>query len=477
MPSAPHIPVLRQGQPYTSLDVADIKRLGSDEVVARVSQANPGLVRRDLLDIASAQAALKKIPAADLVKIAEQAGHHFLHDSLPVGDATQSPEDYLHQLHATSGLPHSLIRMNQGKLHSLFGQMGQILAGLSRGVPLEVFDTAVGHQGTIPVSYSPVTSSLGVILPSNSPAVNALWMPSIIMKVPVVLKPGREEPWTPYRIIQAFLKAGAPPEAFSFYPTSHEGSANIISRCGRVMLFGDDNTVAKHANDPRVEVHGTGHSKLLIGEDKIDQWQVYLDILEESVSANSGRSCINTSTILVPRHADAIAQTLAARLAKIQPLPADDPAARLAGFANPAFADYIDGAVTDGLKEPGAHDFSAEARGGTPRRITRDGLEFLLPTVVRLDSPDHILFNREFLFPFVQVVELPQDQMIEPLGYTLVATAITDDPTWIDQLIACPDIERLNIGPHPTNRIDWDQPHEGNLFEFLYKRRAVHRAA
>jgi hypothetical protein len=31
---------------------------------------------------------------------------------------------------------------------------------------------------------------------------------------------------------------------------------------------------------------------------------------------------------------------------------------------------------------------------------------------------------------------------------------------------------RLNFGPIPTNQVAWDQPHEGNLFEHLYARRA-----
>jgi len=43
---------------------------------------------------------------------------------------------------------------------------------------------------------------------------------------------------------------------------------------------------------------------------------------------------------------------------------------------------------------------------------------------------------------------------------------------WINQLFDCPHIDRLNIGNVPTNRIKWDQPHEGNLFEFLYTRRS-----
>ena len=37
-------------------------------------------------------------------------------------------------------------------------------------------------------------------------------------------------------------------------------------------------------------------------------------------------------------------------------------------------------------------------------------------------------------------------------------------------------IGRLNLGPIKTNQIVWDQPHEGNLFEHLYARRAFQRA-
>ena len=39
-----------------------------------------------------------------------------------------------------------------------------------------------------------------------------------------------------------------------------------------------------------------------------------------------------------------------------------------------------------------------------------------------------------------------------------------------------PEIERLNLGPVSTMKISWDQPHEGNMFEFLYRRRALELA-
>jgi hypothetical protein len=58
------------------------------------------------------------------------------------------------------------------------------------------------------------------------------------------------------------------------------------------------------------------------------------------------------------------------------------------------------------------------------------------------------------------------------MGSTLVLTAITRDRSLVRRLLASPRIDRLNIGPIPTPRLSWDQPHEGNLFDHLYARRA-----
>ena len=141
-----------------------------------------------------------------------------------------------------------------------------------------------------------------MILPNNSPGVHALWVPALPLRVPLILKPGGSEPWTPYRICQAMLRAGYPREAIGFYPTGHGSVNSIYTRAERIMCFGDEGTVRKWANDPRIEVHGPGHSKIILGEDVADDWHSYLDMMVESIAANGGRSCINTSAILVPRH-------------------------------------------------------------------------------------------------------------------------------------------------------------------------------
>ena len=475
MSDLPELPILRQGTPYTSLDVSEINDVATGQPVIRVSQANSGLVTREFMHTAAARKALTAIPTLERVEMIKRAGEIFLKDTLPIGIAgqTQTPEDYVRQLSSTSGLPHSLIRMNLTRLAAVFGQIDIILRGLTRGLDLTVLDRGYGQQGGAPVSFGCVTDNLAVILPSNSPAVNALWIPSLALGVPVILKPGREEPWTPWRIIEAMVKAGFPRQAFSFIPTRHDGSAVMIRKAGRVMMFGDDATVAQYATDPRVEVHGSGRSKILIGEDQIENWRDFLPVLVESVSANSGRSCINASAILVPKYGKEIAEAMAAELKDMVPKAADDETARLSGFANPAMPDYIDSTITEGLETPGAVDVSAALRAGTPRSVSRDGMNYLLPTLVTCPNFAHPLANREFLFPFASITEVPQADMLDQIGPSLVVTAITEDKTWIEDLLVCPHIDRLNVGPTPTNRIQWDQPHEGNLFEFLYRRRSI----
>jgi acyl-CoA reductase-like NAD-dependent aldehyde dehydrogenase len=351
-------------------------------------------------------------------------------------------------------------------------QIRTVIAGLTRNLPLGIFDRGLARLDDLALNYFPTTSSLGVSLPSNAPAVNSLWIPAPVMKIPVLLKPGREDPFTPLRIVQAMIQAGFPKAAFGYYPTTHEGGDTLLTTCGRGISFGSDATVRKYAAFPSIQVHGTGRSKILIGEDMIDRWPEFLDVIVQSISANGGRSCINTSAILVPSRRDELGTALAAELAKITPLPRDHPDALLCGFANPALADGIDALITAHLKEPGATDLTANHRD-TPRKVAAFDQTYLCPTLISCSDPHHPLANTEFMYPFASILEIPQAEMLANLGETLVVSAFTQDQTFIEQLLLCPNIERLNLGTFPTNRVQWEQPHEGNLFEFLYHRRAI----
>ncbi len=469
-----HIPILRQGTQYRSLDIARVPHHQSREIFVEVSQANAGLIRRDLGRQDIAQSTLQRFSTHELVDICSRAAEHFTDDSLPLGDSIQSSEDYVKQVSATTGLPYVLARRNMLKIKSMLASMESVLNGLTRNLDWEILDRGFGESEGHPVSFFPRTQSLGAVLPNNSPGVHSLWIPAFPLRIPLVLKPGSAEPWTPYRIIQSLIKAGAPPEAFSFYPTDHAGAGEILRNCGRSLVFGDASTTSMWENDPRVEIHGPGYSKVIIGEDCVDDWEQYLDVMIASIADNGGRSCVNASAVWTPAHADEISEALAKRLAQIVPRAADDERAQLAPFVDPQVASRINAIIDQGLNEPGARDVTAAYRDGE-RLANWNNCSYLLPTIVRCD-PDHPLAMKEFLFPFASVVQVKQDEIARRLGPTLVVTAITKDPKLIQQLVASPRIDRLNVGGLPTNQIGWDQPHEGNLFEHLYARRAFQHA-
>ena len=76
------------------------------------------------------------------------------------------------------------------------------------------------------------------------------------------------------------------------------------------------------------------------------------------------------------------------------------------------------------------------------------------------------------MFPFVTVVDCPQSDMLRTIGPTLVGTAITEDEAWRHKLVNATHIDRLNLGPIPTVQLNWLQPHEGNIVDFLFRARA-----
>lgn len=465
------IPILRQGRVYESVEHATLVHHATREPVARMSMANSGLISRDVSRLDNT--VLESIPVRELLATCKRAAVLFANDTLDIagGAIHQSFDDYIRVLSGTTGSPITYCRNNAGKVHRVLDEMETVLRGLTRGFDWEILDRGWGAHNAGTLSYYREGRTFGVILPSNSPGVHSLWIPAIPLKAPLVLKPGREEPWTPLRVIAALTAAGVPAEAFSFYPTDHGGAATILQVTSRSMLFGDSSATRPWADDPRVELHGPGLSKILLGEDVVDDWDRYVDVMAESIIANGGRSCINSSAIFTPRHGRALAEALAERFAPIRALPADDPEAKVAAFANPAVAERIDAVVEHALRDAGAEDVTLAKRGG-PRLARIGEVAYLLPTIVHVTDRDHPLAIREFLFPYASVVECPQAEMLDAIGPTLIGTAITSDEAFIRELMQAPQIDRLNIGPVPTFRISWDQPHEGNLFEHLYRQRA-----
>ncbi|HAK57131.1 MAG: aldehyde dehydrogenase family protein [Vicinamibacterales bacterium] len=469
-----HFPALRWGEPYQSLEVNQVAHFATGEPLAEVSQANGGLVARDLRKAQRARDVLREIPCAELVKMVKRAGQLFQTAELPVGDASQSPDDFVRQQSATTGLPEQLCRMNMEKLVGVLAQLDRILDALTRRLDLDIFTKGFGDEDGVLRSYQAAAPVLGMVLPSNSPGVHSLWLPVVPLQVGLVLKPGPQEPWTPWRLTQAFFEAGVPKQAIALYPGEAEVGAAVVNHCPRSFIFGGTATVDRYRGNPAVQVHGPGFSKILIGDDQVDDWEQHLDLMVQSVALNSGRSCINCSGIWASRHTKEIAAALAERLGPIAPLPPDDPKSELAAFTVPGQAEAISGDIDAAIAEDGVEDATASYHEGG-RLTSHERYGYLRPTVLR-GRATSAAAAKEYMFPFVTVVECPQAEMIGSIGSTLVATGITQDDAFRQSLMAATNIDRLNLGPIPTTRLNWLQPHEGNIVDFLFRARAFQMA-
>ena len=465
-----NIPIVRWGEPYTSLDTEDVVHFVTGETLARVSQANTGLLGRDMRLAERARQLLTEIPVSDLIAMMKKAADLYLSGTLAMGDGGQTPDDFARQQSASTGLPEHMCKANMAKNHFVLSNMDQIQDSLTRGLDLNILTRGYGVESRgVTVSYQAQSPVLGLVLPSNSPGVHTLWLPVIPMQIGLLLKPGPQEPWTPYRMTAAFTEAGVPKEAISIYPGYGEMGAEVVRRSSRTMIFGGLPTVERYRGDPRVQVHGPGFSKILLGDDVVDDWEKYIDVMVNSVFLNSGRGCINCSGIWASRHTREIAEALADRIGPVEVKPPEDPEASLAAFTVPGAAKAIWKSIETGLNDSAVEHVTAKFGS---RLVEKERCGYLRPVVIHADSPESPMANTEFMFPFVSVVRCPQDEMLKRIGSTLVGSAITYDEKFQRQLIEATHIDRLNLGAVPTIQLDWLHPHEGNIVEFLFRPRA-----
>ena len=471
-----HFPILRWGEPYKSLEVDKVFHHATGEQMAEVSQANAGLIARDMRQAARAREVLREIPCKDLLAMCRKAGDLFMNATLPAGDGTQTPDEFAKSQSATTGLPEHMCRFNMGKLAYVLQNLEAILSSLTRGLDFEILTRGYGMENGVMRSYQAQTPVLGMVLPSNSPGVHGLWLPIIPLQIGLVLKPGPQEPWTPWRMSQAFFQAGIPKQAISIYPGAAEVGAAVLSHCPKTLIFGSTATVERYHGNPAVQVHGPGFSKILLGDDEVDNWEKHIDLMATSIAINSGRGCINCSGVWASRHTKEIADALAKKLGPIKPLPPTDPNAALAAFTVKGQAEGIDKDIEAALREPGVEDVTAKYRDG-PRLVRMERCDYVRPTIVHCSLPDAAMAKKEYMFPFATVVECPQNQMLEKIGPTLVCSAITKDPKFSRALLDARHIDRLNIGAIPTVQLNWFQPHEGSIVDFLFRARAFQTTA
>src|SRR2546428_12733756 len=149
-----HIPVLRWGEPYKSMDLDKVVHFASGETLAEVSRANAGLVERDMRHARRAREVLREIPVAELLAKVKKAADLYTKAELPLGDGTQTPDQFVRMQSATTGLPEHMCKFNMEKNNFVLNNMDKILDSLTRGLDLNILSRGYGVEARgVPVSY------------------------------------------------------------------------------------------------------------------------------------------------------------------------------------------------------------------------------------------------------------------------------------------------------------------------------------
>ena len=135
-----HIPLLRNGKQYTSLNQSEITDHRSGEVLATMSMANPGLITKDIRNSKNVWHDLQKLSLDETLEMCKKAADLFLNAEIPFANTTQTPQDFIKYQSASTGMPQRMCRANMEKVHWVLTNLRDIIKSLSGRVDFSIIE-------------------------------------------------------------------------------------------------------------------------------------------------------------------------------------------------------------------------------------------------------------------------------------------------------------------------------------------------
>ena len=274
------LPSSARGGPTAASTALVVPHYRTREPFVEISQANvgpdpprPAAARR------RPRAAAGRFPSAELVgDVATARPSRSCTTpcrSIPIERHRASrPQDYVEQLSATTGLPYVLVRRNMDKIARRAGRVEEVLAGLTRGLDLSRARQRRRRGRRPAAQLLPARRRAGrgaaEQLAGRALAVGAGHRAEDAARAEARQRRAVDAvPHHPGLRRRRAVRA----EAFGYYPADHAGGNEILRSCGRGMVFGDVGRRSAWKADPRVELHGPGYSKVVLGADAADDWE------------------------------------------------------------------------------------------------------------------------------------------------------------------------------------------------------------
>lgn len=463
------IGLLRAGENYYMSEQSPVYSY-KGEKIAEVSQTDAGIIRWDLKQNTSFINHYRSMKLSEIESIFKTAGRLFAEERLKMGSENLGPAEYAEICSLSTGAPISTHLKTIERVKDTLNRISDILEFQALDGDMFAYEKGYVRRNGKKIGWIPRGKNLCVVTPSNHPAVNIIWTIGCAMGYPIVLRPSQDDPFTPLRLISALMEAGMPASSFSFYPGGHTIAREMLALCDLSMIFGGFDIAKDYGNQSYVKAFGTGSSKIVVDGDYADRIDEIVNLAVSSMTKDGGRGCINLSAIITTRNAEAIAEGIASKIAEIEIRDPIEEDAIIGAFKDKNIALSINAQIESEISN-GAIDITASFRE-IPRIIDAFGTTFLLPTVIFVKNYNNPLFGKEFPFPFITVTEVCRDEILDAVSGSLVVTMLSDDELF-KKLLFCPDIGKVYHGVFSTTDIDFQDPHEGFISEFLFKTKAL----
>jgi len=471
------ISLIRGGSAYKTVNTEKIPLYGEKETI-NLSISPHAILSKSILQTRTiGYQNLHKTPISRIIAIFKEASKIFRNKVPLTEDHALNIDECAKYITLATGMPITFTKNALEMLAWVMNHSDYVLEAMSPTEDLTVYDTFSCRRGHQKFGWVPRGRNLGVVVPSNHPGVNSIWMYALAMKYPIITKPSISEPFTTHRIISSLYMAGLPEHSCHYLPLSRTLVPNLLNECDLSLIFGAAQTVDAFRDHTRIKPYGPGESKIIVDANHIESFgrARLIHLIKDSMMFDGGRSCINASTVIIYGEnsttiADEVAQTVAENVFHEQILSPLNKNAKIAAFQDSTVAQRIDHFISTSLDGSG-EDITFELRR-TPRFIKKNGLTYLLPTVIRIKVTENRLLGAELPFPFITVIGVQdKEQMKRLIGNALVLALITDDQDLIREMLTLPRVGKVYVG-ELTCAISPTEPHEGLLSDFLFEKKA-----
>ncbi|OPZ91273.1 MAG: hypothetical protein BWY74_02009 [Firmicutes bacterium ADurb.Bin419] len=410
----------------------------------------------------------QSIPIRDIICDLKKAADVFKQMEFEIGDLKIREGDYVRLVSESTGLTPDLVRSEIHEIADILYNIENILKVQIPGDIEEVLDNnRYLNHGTY-TGYYPAGKTLAVKLPGNIPTICLYWLIPFAQKRPIFLIPPKEDLFTHLLLVEAIKKVNPLLSSFiSFLPCNNQFQSNLYNISDQILLPESSKSVVENNLELMEKTYFIhyGRSKFLI----TDQYKLeFSDILFRKMMWNNGRTCTGLTSVITTNSADVLTHDLSTKLIRECEY---DIEGKIPAFSLKR-ARLLNNMIDEFVSKGEVLDITSNIRN-KPRLVEINNKGIIFPTVLLVKNKKSGAFGLELPFPFVSVIQIEENEIIEYAKNTLIMSVISGKVELVKDLCYEKSILKIFSGANVERGYNYLDPHEGYMLDFLNHKKAV----